>query len=487
MTDIRSARLLDAAVATLRDEILPQITDDVARIKVDHVTRLLWDVSARLSKREDGLRDFLGGASAALGTATAPDGADIEVLEQTRRDAEADICARLPELIADAVKGGGVKPLRDLLDVERRFYISQDPDVAAGSAVVYRGGRIEGRKHEVHAVFADVDEAGLTAYLRKRTGRDDVAATDVKQIPGGFSKETIFFTLTDAADGSSQNLVIRKDLPTPLIEKTVVDEFPLLTKIFATGFPVAEPLWLEADASLFDGAFIVSRRVAGTNDTARWAADPVRAKAACEQLARILAQLHAYDPAELGVGVDGPVVSAGVWVEREVDRWIRLFHKKRQEAFPLQEMPLVWLKDNIPAVLYDRPARIVHGDVGFHNLMFDDAGQVTALLDWEFSVLGDPTQDMCFVRQFVEGLMPWDDFLKIYFDAGGEPPCPEAEFYFRLWTATRNAVGCVDAQTLFDTTMPNEMRFALAGHIFAPYMFVDQCEMLIDHLAGRSS
>jgi aminoglycoside phosphotransferase (APT) family kinase protein len=278
-------------------------------------------------------------------------------------------------------------------------------------------------------------------------------------------------------------LVIRKDLPVPLMDKTVVNEFGLLQRLHAAGFPVAEPLWLETDAQRFGGAFIVSRRVAGTSDAATWARDPVRARTACEQLARLLATLHGFKPADLGIAAERAALSAGVHMEQEVAQWMQLFHRRRQEAFPLQEMPLIWLAANIPAALYDRPARVVHGDVGFHNLMFDETGQVTALLDWEFSVLGDPTQDLCFARQFVEPLIPWSEFLAAYRHAGGEPPCVEAEFFYKLWTKTRNAVGCVDAQTLFDTAMPTEMRFALAGHVFAPYMFVDQCETLIEHLA----
>lgn len=487
MSDPGSARLLTAAIATLREQILPEVQGEVAKLQVDHVTRLLRNVAATLSQREAGLREFLPSAAALAQADGAVDG-DLARLEARRVELEAAICARLPELVRRAGRdAAAVAELRNVLATERRFYISQDPDVARGSSVVYRGGRIEDAPTDASAqAAAAMDADSLTAYLRRRAGRDDVSASEVRQIPGGFSKATIFFTLEDAADGSRQPLVIRKDLPIPLIEKTVVDEFPRLGRLFERGYPVAEPLWLEVDASLFGGAFIVSRRVAGSNDTSRWASDPARGQAACRQLAVLLAKLHAYTPVELGFSEADANLSAGVWMEREVAHWTQLFHNQRKEAFPLQEMPLLWLAQNIPAALYERPARMVHGDVGFHNLMFDDAGEVTALLDWEFSVLGDPTQDLCFVRQFVEGLIPWPDFLQAYRQAGGAAPCEEAEFFYRLWTKTRNAVGCVHAQTLFDTAMPGEMRFALAGHVFAPYMFVDQCETLIEHLAGQA-
>ena len=196
----------------------------------------------------------------------------------------------------------------------------------------------------------------------------------------------------------------------------------------------------------------------------------------------MLARLHAYTPQQLGYASDVAALSAGQLMERQIARWSRLFHAKKTEPLPLQEIPIVWLANNIPQQLYQRPARIVHGDVGFHNLMFDDAGRVTALLDWEFSILGDTTQDMRFVRMFVESLMPWSDFLDLYLSFGGVPPCQEADFFFGLWSQARNGIGCVDAQCMFDTVMPDEVKFALAGHVFGPYLYIDQCETLIAHL-----
>ncbi|VWX50206.1 phosphotransferase family protein [Novosphingobium sp. 9U] len=486
MTDRRSANLLETAVVTLRGEILPTIDDPVSRIKLDHVTRLLWDVSARLTRREDSLRTLLRQLSSIVPVDVPGPDAGLDELEAARRDAEAKVGELLPHWVG-AGDQCDTEAIAGLVEAEKGFYVSQDPDVADGSTVVYRGGRIE---HErigapLANAFPELTAESLTGYVRGRFGRENLRVSDVRSIPGGFSKQTVFFALEDDTAGTRDLLVIRKDLPVPLIEKTVVNEFPLLQALYAQGFPVAEPLWLEADASQFGGAFLVSRRVAGSNDASRWGSDPELADAACQKLAQVLATLHAFDPAALGR--EGAQLSAGEHMVREVDAWIDLFRRKRAEAFPLQELPLLWLKANVPAPLFDRPAKLIHGDVGFHNLMFDDLGTVTALLDWEFSVLGDPTQDLCFVRQFVEPLVGWDRFLALYLEAGGTPPCEEAAFFYDLWTRTRNAVGCVDAQTLFDNHMPTEMRFALAGHIFAPYMFVDQCETLLSHLPAEAS
>lgn len=480
MNDDTSARLIEIALELLRTDVLGAVSDPVARIKLDHATRLLWAASARLGKRE-----------AALGELTRALGGDAISgdAEAARRKAEAQLAERLPALLADAATNEGARTeLRRTVDALRHFYVELDPEVAGGAQVVYRGGRIEKeRPVPVTREFAPINPATLTAYLRRRFGKDGFAASEVRHIPGGFSKETVFFTLTDADAGTSERLVIRKDLSIPLNNATVVDEFPLLERLHAAGFPVAKPRWLETDTSLFGGAMLVSDRVAGTSDAAAWTADPARAAKACAELAQIMAQIHAFSPEAAGYSGADAALSAGQWLEREIARWTGLFKSVRQEAFPMQEMPLVWLANNIPPDMFERPARLLHGDIGFHNLMFDEEGRATAVLDWEFSTLGDPTQDLRFVRQFIEPIGLWDSFLADYRAAGGQDYLEEAGFFFDLFTIVRNAVGCVHCQLLFDTAMPREGRFALAGHVFAPYMFVEQCEALLAHIDAQAA
>lgn len=485
MIDAYAARILGAAIESLRTDILPKLGDDETRIRFDQITRLLNSVLARLSLREEGLKQLL--ASAATVVSVPP----IELvdpslpdLERQRQKVEQAISDSIPALL-DEVGGSneGVQKLEKIVNLEKAFFISQDADVSKGSQVVFRGGRID---EEIPAAAVSehppINDITLTAYLCQRLQRRDVKALNIRAIPGGFSKLTLFFTLLDESDGSKKDLVIRKDMPAPFLDKTVVSEFDLLQHLYERDFPVAKPLWLEMDYSVFRGRFIVSERVGGTSDSSSWASDPMRATKACKELAQVLATLHAFSPQDLGYSEDLRAASTGELMEREIDQWIELFHAKKAEPLPLQELPLMWLRRNIPKELYGRRARIVHGDVGFHNLMFDDNGHVTALLDWEFSVLGDPTQDICFVRQFVDGIMDWQEFVDLYQSLGGIPPCQEAEFFFSLWSMTRNCVGCVDARALFDTVMPKEVKFALAGHVFAPYLYIDQCELLLSHL-----
>jgi aminoglycoside phosphotransferase (APT) family kinase protein len=487
VADKTTIQLINLAINSLRKDVAPEITDDHIRIKFDHLCRLLYHAQARLDKRQDGLTQYIQQAqSSGLGPVNSCLSEDPAGLERTRHQIEKNFLDSLPSLIDNiGTDATALDKLDAMLQLEKTFYLSQDPDIAGGSQVVYRGGRIESERPILPPRMIKVlDGDTLTDYLRQRFGRDSVSATEIRVVPGGFSKGTIFFTLNDLQAGSAEKLVIRKDMPVPFIEKTVVNEFGLLKALFEKGFPVAEPLWLEEDYGIFNGRFMVSRRVAGNSNVVEWAADNGRANRACENLARILATLHGYEPQALGRNPELSSLSAGELMSRDIEAWHDLFERKKQEPLPLQDFPLQWLMRNVPKVLFDRPARIVHGDFGFHNLMIGDSGDITAILDWEFSVLGDPTQDLCFLRPFIESIYEWDDFIKLYVSHGGSQPCDEAEFFFTLWSKVRNAVGCVDSQAIFDNDMPDEIKFALSGHVFGPYLYIDESESLIKHLRG---
>lgn len=479
MHDETAARLIDTALETLRTDVLSAVSDANARIKLDHATRMLWAASARIRTRET-----------ALATLAQDLGVRVENdPDAARREAEMLLNARLPELLENAPSVPGARDeLHRIVAALKQFYVKQDPEVAGGAQLVYRGGRIETeRPFPTAQNFTPLNADTLTDYVRRRFSDPGLSVRDVRNIPGGFSKETVFFTLLGQSGAGPQNLVIRKDISIPINDATVINEFPVLEKLYAAGFPVAKPLWVEADASLFGGTMLISERVAGSSDSAAWSGDPERAATACRELARIMAKIHAFAPEAAGYSAADAALSAGQWLEREIARWTAVFRTKRQEPYPLQELPLVWLAKNVPAALYSRPARFLHGDIGFHNLMFDEAGHATAVLDWEFSTLGDPTQDLRFARQFVAPLGLWDRFLEDYSAAGGAGYVEEAGFFFDLFTIVRNAVGCVQSQRLFDTVMPREGRFALAGHIFAPYLYVEQCEKLLSHIDEQAA
>lgn len=474
MDNLATARLIDAAVSSLRKNILPVITTDEARIHADQITRVLWLASFQLAGRAREMERLLRSQSQLLDEIETFNGqGNIDSAEIEQR-----VQTAIPVLLEKAATGiEGWNLLNRLIGNERAYLAAQDPDITGGSVVVFRGGRIETERGLAKTSGdATPSEAVLTQYFQNIRNDSSLSVRGIRVIPGGFSKSTIFFDL--AANGMTEPLVMRKDMILPFMNKTVVNEFPMLQHLYGAGFPVAEPLWLESSRAPCGSPFIISRRVAGTSDFQRWASDPVLVKKFSQQLADIMARLHNLDLRELGFAAADAEKSAGEYMREELNRWIDLYHQKRSRAHPLLDITFGWLSANIPAESFNRPARVVHGDIGFHNLMFAD-GEVTAVLDWEFSHFGDPLEDFIYTRMFIEQIMDWDDFKEFYVSKGGLVCPPETEMFYGVWSRCRNSIGCIDAAFLFDTALPDEIKFAVSGHVFESYVELDASEILL--------
>jgi len=281
-------------------------------------------------------------------------------------------------------------------------------------------------------ITLDAERAGK---LVRRCLGEGYEVESVVRVPGGFSKDSFFLDLR-ARTGESERVVVRRDLPFGPGETRVVAEYALLRSLAGRDLLIAEPLGCDPTGIVGQPAMI-SRRVSGNSGTAPWDADPVLRRDICLTLAGVLARLHAIVPADVGLA---PVsCDPREQLRAQVLEWRDRWRRNRVHASPTLAAAFFWLLDNIPAEI-DRVS-IIHGDVGFHNMIVDD-GRLAALLDWEFAHLGDPTEDLGYCRQFVEPLMPWEDFLQGYRAAGGGDYRDENARFFELWRAVRNAVCC---------------------------------------------
>jgi len=131
---------------------------------------------------------------------------------------------------------------------------------------------------------------------------------------------------------------------------------------------------------------------------------------------RQLAALHALDVDRLplrGFAARQPLAAA---IETRLDV---LGHKHAQGVEdPLLVFALRWLQDNVPA----EPARqvLVHGDAGPANFLHHE-GQVTAILDWEMTHVGDPMEDLAWiaVRDLFQPFVSLPECFAEYARVGG--------------------------------------------------------------------
>src|SRR5262249_52271488 len=140
--------------------------------------------------------------------------------------------------------------------------------------------------------------------------------------------------------------------------------------------------------------------------------------------ARVLAAMHALDPAAIGLG-DQPVVS----VKAEIDRWTRAYETSPPHLQFNYPVVAEALYASIPA-----PARplVNHGDYRLGTTLCV-GDRLTDVIDWELWSVGDPRVDLtCFTFSCDDGGHPSkasDDpagmpsgaeALAAYIEAGGE-------------------------------------------------------------------
>ncbi|MEZ0066259.1 aminoglycoside phosphotransferase (APT) family kinase protein [Streptacidiphilus sp. MAP12-20] len=234
--------------------------------------------------------------------------------------------------------------------------------------------------------------------LRDRLGTGPLTA---ELISGG--KSNLTYRLTDG----KQRWVLRRP-PLGHVLATAHDmarEHRVISALAGTAVPVPGVHLLCADEEVVGAPFYLMDEVAGT--VYRTAEDAAglgteRAHALSFRLIDVLAELHAVDPAAVGLADFGRPEG---YLERQVSRWHRQFEGSRSREIPGLEELQQRLSEGVPA---SQRATIVHGDYRLDNTIAADDDTIAAVLDWEMATLGDPLADL--------GLM------KVYWDIAGHLP-----------------------------------------------------------------
>jgi aminoglycoside phosphotransferase (APT) family kinase protein len=150
-----------------------------------------------------------------------------------------------------------------------------------------------------------------------------------------------------------------------------------------------------------------------------------------------LAHLHSLDPEPL----DLPGARSAA---AELELWARIAAKRIRPPSALVEFALARLREHFPG---EPPrAAVLHGDPGVGNLLWHQ-GEISALLDWEMSHVGDPYDDLAFITvRTAMHLLPLPDYgaavAGSYF---GDPAAALDGERLRYWQAVgvlRNVIIC---------------------------------------------
>jgi len=235
-----------------------------------------------------------------------------------------------------------------------------------------------------------IDVPAVTAWLVERVPRL-VAPFAWAKLPGGHSNFTY-----RVADAAGTRFVVRRP-PLGVLLPSAHDmgrEFRVISALWPTAVPVPEPLAHCTDESVTGAPFYVMGEVVGRSLYVRADVEAL----VPEQLRRalgfsfidVLADLHAIDPAEVGLERLG---KPDAYVLRQLNRWNASWVASQTEPRPVVDAMYEFLVARVPE---QGPARIVHGDYGLHNCISAAQGHIAAVVDWEISTLGDPLADVAY-------------------------------------------------------------------------------------------
>ncbi|MEU1266237.1 phosphotransferase family protein [Streptomyces cellulosae] len=259
-------------------------------------------------------------------------------------------------------------------------------------------------------------------------------------IEGGRSNLT--YTVTDGAS----TWVVRRP-PLGHVLATAHDmkrEHRVISALHPTSVPVPRPVLLWEDEEVLGAPFYVMEYVEGTPyRTAGQLAPlgPERTRKAVLNLVDTLVDLHAVDPAEVGLEDFGRPEG---FLDRQLRRWGKQLDASRnRELAGIDELHAA-LGRELP--VSPAPA-VVHGDYRLDNALISDDESVRAVLDWEMSTLGDPLTDLGLLVMYSSPLGMPDSPVSTTAEAPGHPT--PAELIERYAARSGRDVAAVSWYTAF--------------------------------------
>ncbi|WP_066904480.1 phosphotransferase family protein [Millisia brevis] len=285
--------------------------------------------------------------------------------------------------------------------------------------------------------LAGLDLPALDAHLRE-IGVARSGELTGRLLSGGRSNLTFL-----VADDASRWVLRRPPLSglTPSAHD-VAREYRVVDALGSTAVPVAPTVTVDAEGTVLGAPFAMVAYVDGR--VIRTADDLAGVPAAqvsptIDALVTTLSDLHAVDPAAVGLGDFGRPEG---YLARQVRRWGSQWQHVRFDD-DTRDNDVSTLHDRLVEALPEQQGTsIVHGDYRIDNVMVDhdEPTTILAVVDWELSTLGDPLSDvalMCVYRD-----PDFDDVLGLA-AAWTSPALPSADDIAQRYAARsgRDLVG----------------------------------------------
>ncbi len=321
----------------------------------------------------------------------------------------------------------------------------------------------------------DAFQEKVIAYLaRQMPGTSGLSLHNVQRIAVGWSHETWLFDVkyTERSETKQLGLCLRRDPGNALLQhlSDLGQQFRVLKCLENTPVPSPKAYWFESDPDILGAPFLVMEKVPGEcpspwgrDGLAYYAAAAKRGKLP-QSFTRALTTLHTLDWRAAGLDFLGVPDPGGDFARREIAKWRELIALSGHGPEPVMTDLLGWLENNIPPTKH---LTLVHGAYRTGNLLiFED--QISAVLDWELQVIGDPMYDVAYVLSdlnrdgtpLLSNLVERDAFFRDYEAATGFTIDEDACRYYNVMYAMRTAAFWMSASGLYASGRSNDLRLA---------------------------
>ncbi|MER7572104.1 phosphotransferase family protein [Streptomyces sp. NPDC057806] len=255
--------------------------------------------------------------------------------------------------------------------------------------------------------------------------------------------------LTYAVSDGTARWVVRRP-PLGHVLATAHDmkrEHRVISALHPTNVPVPEPVLLCEDPeneAVPGASFYVMEFVEGTPYRTAGQLAPLgaeRTRQAVLGLVDTLVDLHAVDPAEVGLADFGRPEG---FLDRQLRRWGKQLDASRNRDLAGIDELHATLGRRLPV----SPApTVIHGDYRLDNVLIGDDDRIKAILDWEMSTLGDPLTDLGLLVMYSLPLDMPDSPVSTTAEAPGHPE--PAELIERYAARSGRDVSAVSWYTAF--------------------------------------
>jgi aminoglycoside phosphotransferase (APT) family kinase protein len=208
-------------------------------------------------------------------------------------------------------------------------------------------------------------------------------------------------------DGKNLPVILRLDPASSIIDTERALEFAAYKAVYGTSIPVPAALFLEEDLAVIGRPFSVMEMIEGCEaspDALLMEPYVHHREKIAEQVWSILGRLAAMDADNPVLLACTPKPAADRCALEQVEYWAKVIRDDAMQPQPVAEASIRYLQSNPPPP--PQKLAIVHGDYRSGNFLFNTAGEIKGVLDWEMCHIGDPLEDLAWS---LDPLWSWPD------------------------------------------------------------------------------